>query len=360
MIAFDFVDDSTGLGQLSSSLAADQPIGLDTEFMREKTYYAQLCLVQINTGEHIYCADPLAAIDLDAFWQKLMQCNLIVHSGRQDIEVMYQTAKRMPLHLFDTQIAAAFLGHAPQMGYANLVKKMFDVELPKSHTRADWSKRPLQPAVLEYAAEDVEYLLPAHEILTEQLRTKGRLEWVLEDSADMLDPSLYTSEPGTAINRVKGARSFSGVARSTAAALAEWRERRAEMRDRPRQWIMKDTVLLELAASQPQSLEALADVAGMSQGTVQRQGEQLLKILREPPAATGYVPPQRPGEAEKAMLKALSSRVSTIAKGLDIAAEILAPRKELADALEGRRDSRVFSGWRKDVVGTALLDLLEN
>ncbi len=360
MAAFDYVDDLHGLEDLGSILQADQLIGLDTEFMREKTYYAQLCLVQLNTGHHIYCADPLADMELAPFWQKLMQCQLVVHSGRQDIEVLYQTANCMPSHIFDTQIGAAFLGHAPQMGYANLVKTLFSVELPKSHTRADWSKRPLQQAVLEYAAEDVEYLLPAYEILTEQLRELGRLNWALEDSAAMLDRSLYASEHGTAINRVKGARNLSGSARSIAEVLAEWRERRAETRNRPRQWIMKDTVLLELAIDQPRSLSALGAVEGMSEGTLQRQGQQLLQIIKEPGVATDYEPPQRPDEADKALLKVLAARVAIIAKDLNVAAEILAPRKELADAICGERASRVFSGWRQQVVGDQLLELLEN
>lgn len=360
MTEFDYVDDSSGLEQLVSLLAENQLIGLDTEFMREKTYYAQLCLAQLNTGKHIYCVDPLAELDLDSFWQKLTECTLVVHSGRQDIEVLYQTARCMPLHIFDTQIAAAFLGHAPQIGYANLVKALFSAELAKSHTRADWSKRPLQPAVLEYAAEDVEYLLPAYELLSDQLRAKGRLEWAQEDSSAMLDKSLYASEPGTAINRVKGARSFSGVARSIAEALAEWRERRAELRNRPRQWIMKDTVLLELASLQPHTSGALAAIEGISAGTVERQGEQLLQIINTPRPAAAHIPPQKPDDAEKALLKELAAKVAAIAKELDVAAEILAPKKELIDAVAGDRKSRAFSGWRLATVGTALLEILEN
>ena len=176
MPQFQFVDlDSSD--SVAALLSADRRIGLDTEFMREKTFYPQLCLLQIATDDGIYCADPLNRDDLDSFWQKLMACQWVVHSARQDIEVLYHSSNLMPKALFDTQIAAALLGFAPQIGYAGLVKDLFGVELAKSHTRADWTKRPLPAAALEYAAEDVEYLLPAYEILTERLGKLGREGW---------------------------------------------------------------------------------------------------------------------------------------------------------------------------------------
>jgi ribonuclease D len=153
---------------MTSDLHMHDRVGVDTEFMREKTFFAELCLVQISTGEKIYCVDPLNGSSMNEFWDALIQTTWVVHSGRQDIEVVYQTANKMPGSMFDTQIAAGLLGYAPQMGYATLVRELFDVEIPKSHTRANWSKRPLPEAYLQYAAEDVEYLLPAYEVLAER------------------------------------------------------------------------------------------------------------------------------------------------------------------------------------------------
>ena len=144
--------------------------------MREKTFHPQLCLVQVSTRDAICCADPLIPRDDERetqIWSHLMKRSWVVHSARQDVEVIYQTAGQMPTELFDTQIAAALLGYPPQMGYANLVEELFGEKLAKSHTRADWSRRPLADAVIEYAAEDVEYLLPAYDILTERLDETG-------------------------------------------------------------------------------------------------------------------------------------------------------------------------------------------
>ena len=142
-------------GALASALDALDCVAVDTEFMREKTFFSQLCLVQVAAGEHIYCVDPLTDEDLSGLWSSLLATGWVLHSGRQDIEVVYQTAGKMPVSVFDTQIAAGLLGYPPQMGYANLVKELFEVNIDKTHTRADWSRRPLPDAYLHYAAEVV-------------------------------------------------------------------------------------------------------------------------------------------------------------------------------------------------------------
>ena len=167
MTDFIFVDDHS---TIRDQFAQSDRIGVDTEFLREKTFLAQLCLVQVSTRDQIYCIDPLSDGNYAAMWEALLKPEWVVHSGRQDIEVIYQSAARMPAALFDTQVAAGLLGYAPQMGYGNLVEELFDVQLPKTHTRADWSQRPLPHALLEYAADDVEYGLSAS-ICTRDLAT---------------------------------------------------------------------------------------------------------------------------------------------------------------------------------------------
>jgi ribonuclease D len=360
MTKFEYIDRQAAVQELADSLQDTQAVGLDTEFMRERTYYPQLCLVQVNVGPDIFCVDPLADIDLQPLWQSLHACELVVHSGRQDIEVIYLSAQQMPGKLFDTQVAAALLGEAPQIGYANLVNRLFDIELPKSHTRADWSSRPLRESFLEYAADDVEYLLEAHERLVGELSKADRLEWAREDSMALLNPALYVVEPARAIDRLRGARNFDGISRRVAESLAAWREERAESSDRPRQWIMKDAVLLQLAAQRPKTLSALSETPGMPPATLRKQGKVLLELINDPPRASNHQPPGRPGEADKAMLRLLSSVVAKVAEELGIAAEIIAPRKELADAIEGQRSLRVFCGWRRQVAGERLLEILES
>ncbi len=339
-------------------------IGVDTEFMRERTFFSQLCLVQVSTAEEIYCIDPLGDNDLDAFWSALMKPDWVAHSARQDIEVLYQTAGRMPQTLFDTQIAAALLGYQPQLGYAGLVQELFDVELPKSHTRANWAARPLPDEYLEYAAEDVEYLLPARDRLGDMLDARGRLDWALADSALLLDPALHDVDPAAAIQRLKGARNFRGARRAAAERLATWREQQALRRNLPRQWILKDNVLTDIAYRLPATKADLEHIDGVTPKLVQRAGGELLDAIaaaRKNGPSTDPAPARRgpPDEQQRSLLKAMQDLVAECAGDLGVAAETIASKKELAAVVvDGNRESRVFSGWRRDLVGDRLYSML--
>lgn len=341
-------------------------IGIDTEFVREKTFYAELCLIQIATGNMIYCADPLG-LDArnderaQALWKIIMSPAWVLHSGRQDLEVIYQTVGSLPAKIFDTQVAAALLGYQPQIGYGNLVKELFDVELAKSHTRADWAQRPLPNNLIEYAAEDVQYLLPAEDVLKERLDRVGRLRWACEDSMDLLDVALYETDPALAIDRLKGAKNLRGAARAAASRLAAWREREALRRNRPRQWIMRDAVLLDIAVTRPDTCKKLGAIPGLAPKTLARVGDDLLDALV---AARGdrndYEPPRRPSESQKALLKEMQQRVADTAEELGLATELIAPKKELSSVMLGNRDLRVFRGWRLELIGKQLLEILED
>jgi len=354
LISFSRDDDITRIIDHSEIIA------IDTEFLRERTYFAQLCLIQIATPDSICCLDPLADEDSsDASWQALMAVPWVLHSGRQDIEVIFQTAGRMPSSLFDTQVAAALLGYQAQIGYAGLVSELFDVQLDKSHTRADWSQRPLDQQMLRYAAEDVEYLLPAYDTLVADLEKAGRLGWALEDSADLLDRSLYSTEPTTAVGRLKGARNLRGASRKVAVRLAIWREREAIRSNRPRQWILRDGVMLEIADRRPTNRRQLADISGFPESTLRRAGDVLLTEIENALADdNNYLPPQRLDERHKALLVKMHKRVTGHADELGIATEIIASKKELSAALQGDLGGRVFRGWRRELVGAELLGLL--
>lgn len=357
MPRYQFVEESDSL---VSALQAQEQLAIDTEFMRERTYFAQLCLTQIATPDEIWCVDPLSGHPQDEFWKEMLTHDWVLHSARQDIEVIYQTAGAMPESIFDTQVAAGLLGFPAQMGYAGLVKELFDVEIHKSHTRADWSKRPLRTEYLEYAAEDVEYLLPACEELTQRLNEKGRLGWAREDSNWLLDADLYDISASTAIDRLKGARNFRGHRRAAAMRLAAWRETEAIKRNRPRQWIVRDNVLLDIAHQLPESEAAMADIQGVPPKLVKRVGRQLLELISDSASDDrDYNPPRTPDEGQKALLKEMQARVAACAAELDIAAETVASKRELAAViLSGTRMSRVFSGWRAELIGDDLLSLL--
>jgi ribonuclease D len=345
---------------LVAELQAQGRLGIDTEFMRERTFFAQLCLTQIATPNDIWCVDPLSGHTQDGFWSELLRHDWVLHSARQDIEVVYQTAGEMPASIFDTQVAAGLLGFPAQMGYAGLVKELFDTDIHKMHTRADWSRRPLRDEYLAYAAEDVEYLLPACEILTERLREKGRLEWALEDSRWLLDPELYDVSDQQAIDRLKGARNLRGRKRAAAARLAVWRETEAIKRDRPRQWILRDNVLLDIVHALPRSEAELDDIQGVPRKLVKRAGKRLLdEIAASARDDRQYSPPGRPSEGQKSLLKEMQGRVAACAADLGIAAETLLSKRELsAIIIAGNRSSRAFDGWRAELIGDELLALL--
>ena len=357
MPQFHFVEEPDSL---VDTLRAHGQFAVDTEFMRERTYFAQLCLAQVATHGDIWCVDPLSGHSQDAFWQELLAHDWVLHSARQDIEVVYQASGAMPKAIFDTQIAAALLGLPPQIGYAGLVKELFDVEIHKTHTRADWSKRPLRDEYLEYAAEDVEYLLPAYEVLTEKLDLEGRLEWARGDAEWLLDPALYDIGAEQAVDRLKGARNFRGRKRAAASRLAAWREAEAIKRNRPRQWIMRDSVLLEIAWNLPRHESELAALDGMPPKLLKRVGHELLAaVAAANDEASSYNPPRPPSEGQKALLKEMQARVAACAEDLGIAAETVASKRELsAVVIVGNRKSRVFSGWRAELIGDELLALL--
>lgn len=362
MHPFELID-GRNFDPLLDTLTQVERIGLDTEFMRESTYFPQLCLVQISTAKQIFCADPVGRSDLAEFWQALMRPSWVVHSGRQDVEVMFLASGLMPDRIFDTQVAAGLLGYAPQLGYAALVAELFGVQLAKTHTRADWSRRPLAEEFLRYAAEDVQYLLPAYDALTARLKSEGRLAWAQEDSMDLLDRTLYAPDPDGAVQRLKGARYLRGRPRRAAAKLAAWRENEALRLDRPRQWILKDAVLLAMAVAGPAGEVALAKTAELPPKVLRRSGGELLEILAAAESDRNepddYQPPPRPDETEKTRLKPMLGEVSRVAGELGIKAELIASRKDLTAALGGERKLRVFKGWRRDLVGGKLLELLD-
>lgn len=354
----DVTDPGESEDLIAALVAADR-IAVDTEFMREKTFYAQLCLIQIATPANIYCADPLTGTDLSRFWPALNSCEWVLHSGRQDVEVFYQTARQMPTRIFDTQIAAGLLGYAPQMGYATLVNELFGKELAKTHTRADWTRRPLSAEMLNYAAEDVEYLLEACDKLSTRLAELGRLPWAIEDSNRLLDPTLYDDNPAAAIARLKGARKLSGRARNAATVLSTWREQRAIQSNRPRQWILKDPVIVDLAIKNPDTIAAIAEIPGMPAATARRSATELLTVLASADEVNDtYQPPPRPTEKQKTILKAMQAEVANTATTLGITAELIAPKKELSATMLGECISRVFTGWRQEIIGHRLLEML--
>lgn len=350
-----WIDRSDELVALSRALEAQVSIGIDTEFLRERTFFPKLCLLQLSAAGQIWCVDTLRVGSLDALMPALTAPGVrkFLHAARQDLEALYLAAGQVVSPVFDTQIAAACIGMKPQVGYAELVKTLLDVAIPKGQTRTDWSKRPLSPAQLEYAADDVLYLGSIAEQLQHRLQQLGREHWVREDCLELEERRLYEPDPAQAWERLRGLKQLAPEPRARAKATAVWREKLARERDLPRAWILPDAAIFAIAQANPDSAAALDAVQPMND----QFASTLLEALADHGAAIDYEPAQelRPTPEQKMLLDRLITIVDARAAALKVSAELLAPRGELKALAMGARDTHALTGWRKDEIGSRLL-----
>jgi ribonuclease D len=356
------VTTAPALAELAARLAASARIGLDTEFLRERTYRAQLCLVQVSSPQEARCVDPLSLADLAPLAEVLAAPAVlkVMHASRQDMEVLLP-AVGLTRPVFDTQIAAALTGLPAQVGYAQLVRRLLNHELAKSHTRTDWSRRPLSPEQLEYALDDVRYLLPLADELQQQLARLGRSAWLEEELMALDDTRQLTIEPDSAWLRLKGLRELDPARERLARALAAWRERAAAEHNRPRGWILDDAVLRDIVLQVPRTLPELARIAAIPQGLVRRRGEELLACVAGAQVPDPPPPPPgrpRPDPQKTALVKKLGGISQSVAHELQLVPEVLATRRDLEQLAEGRRDGAVLRGWRRAILGERLLAAL--
>jgi ribonuclease D len=352
-------DTAEAVTDLAARLAPVASIGLDTEFLRERTYRAELCLVQVSAGDDAVCIDPIAVPDLGALAGPLTAAATVkvMHASRQDLEVLLP-AVGLVRPVFDTQIAAALAGFAAQIGYAELTRRLLGIELPKAHTRTDWSRRPLSPEQIEYARDDVRHLIPLKIALEERLRQLGRQAWLTEELEALADARALATDPEEAWRRVKGLRGLDSARERLARGLAAWRERRAVERNRPRGWILDDAALRELIVRVPRSRAALETIAELPEGVVRHCGEELLACIA---AANVPDPPppldtrQRLDPAKSALVKRLGVLSQAVATELGISPEVLATRRDLERLADGGQDIAALRGWRRSVLGEKLL-----
>lgn len=362
-----YVDSPAGLAELCDRLAPSPWIALDTEFMREKTYRPQLCLLQLATADHIACVDPLAIPDLAPLLDLLHDPERlkVLHAARQDLEIFYLLRGEVPAPVFDTQLAATLLGHGDQVGYGALVRNELGVELDKNQARTDWAKRPLDPAQLAYAADDVRYLAQLYPQLRERLEALGRLEWLREDFTVLTDAGTYRADPERAWLRISGNQKLKGRQLAVLQHLAAWRERRAEELDRPRRWVLGDQVLLDLARLMPSDMAKLGRIRGLEAGAIGRHGTELLGLIREGKAVPQDQWPERPGYVQltpeqDALVDALMAVLRIRSAELGISTSMLATRKDLERLAAGAGpELPVLSGWRGEAAGQTLLAFLD-
>ncbi len=353
---------------LCTRLAAEAFVTVDTEFMRERTYWPELCVVQLAGSREVAVVDAEAPeLDLAPLGRLLADASVlkVFHAGRQDIEIFTLKFGVVPTPLFDTQIAAMVAGFGDQVAYDALVAALAGGHIEKAHRFSDWSARPLSEAQIAYAAADVTYLRAVYEKLRARLEQEHRLDWVAQEMAVLADPATYRIVPETAWERLRprsGNRRFLGMLR----ALAAWREREAQRVNIPRQRLLKDEALAEIAATAPATPEGLSRARGITRGFAEgRTGASLLAALAEARAEPETSLPEapigrdtaRPSPALVALLKVL---LAAKCEQHHVAARLVASSEDLDRLAAGEFDHvPALHGWRREVFGEDALALQE-
>jgi len=360
------ITNSADIADFCARAAKSEFVTVDTEFVREKTYWPILCLIQIATREEAVAIDPLAkGIDLGPVYDLMRNTSVlkVFHSASQDMQIMFNASGGMVEPVFDTQIAAMVSGYGDQPAYATLVQRIVGETIDKRSQMTDWARRPLTDNQVDYAIGDVTYLIDVYDKLNEQLEDAGRTTWAHEEMGHLRDKDLYDVDPRELWRKVR-------LRRPTRRALAvlreitEWREVSAQNRDIPKGWICRDEALAEIALNTPETPAALERVRGVNERFANgRDGRALLEAVQigldvpddECPDPEKGRPPLRGHETLVALLQALL-KLRSDENG--VAAQLIANRKELDRvATEDEPDVRTLSGWRREIYGNDALAL---
>lgn len=356
-------------------------IAVDTEFMRETTYYPQLCLVQLATPDLAVAIDPLAAgIALDPLFDLFAKRGVVkvFHAAKQDLQIFFKLCGKLPQPIYDTQIAAMVCGLGDQVGYDKLIHSLLGISIDKASRFTDWARRPLSQAQCQYALDDVVYLTQAYPLLRQRIAKAGREGWLVEEMADLIEPSQYHANPADAWQRIKQ-RVSKGDALNRLRHLAEWREATAQTRNIPRAWLLRDDVLVAIASQRPRKIAGLADIRGISNRLVKNDGAALLATMdkadsedksRWPPLTK-----RRNKPAPQAATELLRVLLHHTAESLEVAPRLLASQSDLETMArtfgrgdgasskkpnEGKNKQTLLpmTGWRYEVFGKYAADLL--
>jgi ribonuclease D len=365
----DLITTTEALSALCERLAKSEFVAVDTEFMRENTYWPELCLVQIANTEEAAAIDPMAdGIDLTPLLD--LMCNnedvlKVFHAGGQDVEIIVNLTGKTPHPIFDTQIAMMAISQSEQIGYANLVETWLGLTIDKGARFTDWSRRPLTERQIEYAIGDVTHLAKIFPRILKKLIKTGRGAWLDAEMEKLADPANYLTDPGVAWKRIRQpGRNPQVLGRMK--ALAAWRESEAQHKNIPRGRIMRDETLADIASHPPKTQADLAKVRGLSAAWKDNDiGKRLMKVLAEAEPLPKDEMPEKAGRGaplgkEGALVADLLKLLLKIrAREIDVAARLLTRSEELEALAAGVRDLPVLSGWRYEVFGKDALDLVE-
>ena len=355
------------LAAFCKSLAETEFVAVDTEFMRERTYWPKLCLAQVAGPDDAAAIDALAeGIDLAPLDELMANPKVlkVFHAARQDLEIFYLRMNTVPTPLFDTQVAAMVCGHGEAASYESLATKLAKAKIDKSSRFTDWSRRPLSERQITYALSDVTHLRVVYEKLRRQLEKSGRLPWIAEEMAVLNDPATYRADPEQAWRRLKP-RGASPRLLAILKEAAAWRERTAQRIDIPRQRLLRDEQLLEIASHAPKTVEDLAATRGLGRGFAEGwQGRELMEAIErarslpESELPTRDKPPEQL-RAPGAVVDLLRTLLRLKAEKAGVAARLVANADELDRLAAGKRDVHVLQGWRREVFGADAVDLIE-
>ena len=363
LIDTEVVDDQAGLISIVEELSNSDIYAIDTEFHREKTYFAKLALIQLRWSDRLAIIDPLN-LDLSVL-SKIFHSNSVAvfHAGSQDLEILHRAAGAVPRSIFDTQIAAGFLGmRTPSL--SSLHENLLGLKLTKGDRLTDWLQRPLKESQLQYAASDVRYLLELHQVLTERLVKLKRYEWAEAEFVTFLEKRQKLIDPKDAWQRIKEAKHLNKQARGVAQALAEWRELAAQKNDIPIRYIMSDLALVGIAQRKPTKLSDLKNIRGFDYAQYQKEkGQHLLKIVEkglkaDPVPSLKSQKKSLPPEMRPAVTL-LSAWLSQFATDQNIDPALLGSRSDIEELLRGESESRLQVGWRHEEVGEQVDNLLK-
>jgi len=341
-------------------------VAIDTEFLREKTYFAKLCLIQMATDTEVVVVDPFGVKDLKAL-VPLFENEATVklfHAATQDLEIIYREIGVLPRPIFDTQIAAALLGYSQQIGYAALVHAECGVSLKKIESFTDWSRRPLSESQLTYAAEDVVYLPEIYEKMLVELKNKGRMKWLEDDFASLLDTSKYDDDHQERYKHLKRVTQLSRRQLAGAREFASWRETEAQRRDLPRKWVVTDEQIIEVSKREARSINDLYMVRGLRDRLNTQDARvvvaRMVKAFDGPPESYPDLDRVKKNEPNVDIeVDLMNALVRLRSKESGVASQTLAPHDDLSQIARGyRKNISVLSGWRRTLVGDELLRLL--
>jgi len=363
---YKFIETENELVEICNSFRGSSWLAIDTEFEREKTFYPELCLVQIANEELVAVIDPIRIDNLQAMFDLLFDVSItkVFHAARQDLEIFFMLQGEIPQPLFDTQIAAPLVGYDEQIGYGNLVSKMLQVSLSKAHTRTDWKRRPLQSAQLDYAADDVIYLGKVYKLLKTKLEQHGRVGWLEEDFSALCEPALYQPDPSTVWKKIRSGKKLKGSKLSAFQHLAAWREITARAENRPKNWLVRDDALVDLSQILPKDISDLKRIKGLNEKLINKYGKEIVKIIvaaqqQEPLAISKEKQRSALSPVEEVKVDALCALVRLLAKENNLNPNTLAPRKELEKFVQHDSNTTLSKGWREHLIGKELKSFLD-